>query len=247
LCGAQPTVLNVTVKAHDAKFIGSAVGGFKITVRDFFTNKILAAKDIKGSTGDTRVIMEAPVTRGKTLSAGNDTARFQYSFDINEPQKLLIEITGPMSAGSNIHEETKTTWLIPGRNITGDGILFDLYGLIIHPYSPKPHEFFLPGETVVIGVHATPMCGCPVRPGFRIWDADTYSLTATVFFKRKKVAQIPLKYADQISHFEEKFTPEKTGTYKVMVEGSDKRNNQGVAITGFVVVPDKKYHRILGK
>lgn len=91
------------------------------------------------------------------------------------------------------------------------------------------------------------MCGCPVRPGFKLWDANTYSITATIFYKGKKVAQIPLKYANRISHFEGVFTPEKTGGYKVVITGSDKRNNQGVTITGFVVVPIKKYHKILGK
>lgn len=130
LCEAQPTVLNVTVKAHDAKFVGSAVGGLKVTVRDFFTNKLLATGKIEGGTGDKKIIMETPITRGKILSVGKDTARFQYSFDINEPRKLLIEITGPMAAGLNIHREMKTTWLIPGQDLKGDGILFDLYGLI---------------------------------------------------------------------------------------------------------------------
>jgi hypothetical protein len=247
LCNAQPTVLDVTVKAHDAKFIGSAVGGLKITIRDFFTEKLLAAGNIEGETGDTEVIMESPVTRGKILSSGKDTARFRCSFDINEPVKLLVEVTGPMAAGLDIHKETKTTWLIPGRDITGDGILFELYGLIIHAYSPKPHGFYLPGQKIVKGVHVTPMCGCPVRPDFKLWNADTYQVTASVFYKDKKVAQIPLRYADRISHFRGEFTPEETGSYKVIITGSDKRNNQGVAITGFVVIPEKKYHKILGK
>jgi len=245
--GATPTLLTVRVKAHDAKFVGSAVGGLKVAVRDYFTGQLLATGVIEGGTGNTKVIMKEPITRGKVLSVGKATAKFQFTFDIKEPRKLQIEVTGPMAAGLNIHKETKTTWLIPGRDITGDGILFDLYGVIVHAYLPKPHEFYPLGKKVVIGVHVTPMCGCPVRPGFPLWDANKYHVKAYVIFKGKKVAEIPLKWAGRISHFQGTFTPKAVGGYKVIVTAYDEANNQGVDVTGFVVVPPKKYHAILGR
>ena len=242
---AIPTTLTVRVKAHDAKFVGSAVGGLKVAVRDFFTNRLLATGVVEGGTGNTKVLMKEPITRGKVLSKGG-AAKFQFTFDIDQPTKLQIEVVGPMAAGLNMHKEAKTTWLIPGQDITGDGILFDLYGLIVHAYLPKPHEFYALGEKVTIGAHVTPMCGCPVRPSF-LWNANTYHVKATVFLKGKKVAEIPLKWSERISHFEGSFTPKAAGGYKVVVTAYDEANNQGVDITGLVVVPLKRYKAILGR
>ncbi len=243
---AIPTVLTVRVRAHDAKFVGSAVGGLKVAVKDYFTGRLLATGAIEGGTGDTRVIMKEPGTRGKVLSVGKGTAKVQFTLDLKEPMKLLIEVTGPMAAGPNIHREVKTTWIVPGQDIKGDGILFELYGLIVHVYLPKPHEFYPLGQKVTIGAQVTPMCGCPVRPGF-LWDADEYRVRACVFLKGKKVAEVPLRYAGKISHFEGSFTPRVAGGYKVVITACDKKNNQGVSVTGLAVVSPKKYRVILGE
>ncbi len=245
LVAAQPTRLIVRVIAHDAKFVGTAMGGVKVIVKDFFTNEILATGMIMGGTGNTKVIMKEPRTRGKVLS-GRNAAKCEFTFDINEPKKLQIEVVGPLAAGVNIHREVKTTWLIPGKDITGDGILFEFFGLTVHPSNPKPHEFYYLGETVKISAHVTPMCGCPVRPNF-LWNANKYHVTAYVYLGKKKVAEIPLKYADRISHFEGSFTPKKKGGYRVIITAYDDKNNQGVGITSFVVVPKKMYKAILGK
>ncbi len=243
--GAVPTRLVVRGRANDAKFIGTAVGGLEVTVRDALTGKVLAQKVLEGGTGDTKLLMKSPISRATVLSKGG-AAKTEFVFDIKEPLKLEIELKGPLGAGNNIHHEVKTTWLIPGRNVTGDGLVFTLYGLIVHPYSPKPHEFYSKGARVTIGAHVTPMCGCPVRPGF-LWDANKVTVTAQVFFKGKMISEIPLKWAGRISHFEAAFSPSEPGNYKVVIMASDKRNNQGVGITGFVVVPEKKYHKVLGR
>ncbi len=243
--GAVPTKLVVRAKANDAKFIGTAVGGLKVVVRDALTGKTLAEKTLEGKTGNTKIIMKDPIMRNTVLSQGG-AAKAEFVFDIEEPVKLEIELVGPLGAGNNIHKEVKTTWLIPGKDITGDGILFNLYGLIVHAYSPKPHEFFPVGTKVTIGAHITPMCGCPERPDF-LWDANKVNAKAAVFFKGKKIAEVPLKWASRISHFEASFVPKEPGDYKIVIMASDLRNNQGIAVTGLVAVPAKTYHRILGK
>ncbi len=242
---AVPTKLVVRVKANDAKFVGSAVGGLKVTVKDACTGRILATGKIEGGTGNTKILMKKPITRNTILSQGG-AAKAEFVFDISEPVKLQIEVTGPLGAGNNIHKEVKTTWLIPGRDIDGDGIIFNFYGLIVHPYSPKPHEFYTVGSKVTIGAHVTPMCGCPVRPGF-LWDANKYNVKAFVYFKGRKIAELPLKWAGKISHFEATFIPKKKGGYKIVIVASDDKRNQGVGVTGLVAVPTKLYRKILGK
>ncbi len=234
---ATSTKLVVRAKANDAKFIGSVVGGLKVVVRNAFTKKILAVGSIEGGTGNTKLIMKEPIIRRKLLSKGG-TAKAEFIFNINEPTKLEIELVGPLTAGANIHREVKTTWLIPGKDIIGDGIIFNLYGLIVHSYSPNPHQYYKLGNKVLIGAHVSLMCGCPIMPG-GLWDVKNYTVKAIVYFKGKKITELPMKWAGKIGNFEANFIPSKEGGYKVIIEAFNKiNNNQGVAITGFVIIPN---------
>jgi len=243
ICFSATTRLVVRVRANDAKFVGTAVGGIKVVIRDYFTGKILATGMIEGGTGNTKVLMKEPIVRGKILSVGKATAKFEYVFNIKEPIKIQIDAIGPLSAGINMHKETKTVWLIPGKDILGDGIMFVFYGLIVHPYSPKPHQFYFPKKKVIIGAHVTPMCGCPVRPNC-FWDAKNFKVIAQVIYKKKEIARIPMKWKD-ISDFEGEFIPKAYGGYKVIITAYDNANNTGVGITGFVVIPKKKYDMLM--
>ena len=247
LCWAIPTTLIVRAKAHDAKFVGTIVGGLKVCIKDFFTGKLIVTGEIEGGTGNTKIIMLEPYVRGKIISAGKNTAMFKFQMDINQPKKLLVEVIGPLAAGLNIHKEVKTTWLIPGRDIKGDGLLFELFGLIVTPYSPKPHEIIPLGQKIDIGAFVTPMCGCPVRPGFKLWDANKYRVIATVFYKGKKITELPLKYDKKISHFKAEFMPKYKGGYRVVITANDDKNNQGVGITGFLVMAPKAYKKLMGR
>ncbi len=242
---AIPTKLIVRARAHDAKFIGSAVGGVAVTVRDAFTGKILATGSIEGGTGNTKILMLEPIKRGTLLSQGG-AAKAEFVFDIDKPVKLQIEVEGPLGAGLNVHKEVKTVWLIPGEDIDGDGVIFTLYGLIVHSYSPSPHQFYTLGQKVLIGAHVTPLCGCPVSPGC-IWDARDIDVKAYIYKNGKLIAKLPLKWSGKISSFEAEFTPPGKGGYKVFITAASKDGNQGVAVTGFVVVPEKMYKMILNR
>lgn len=237
---AVPTRLTVRALAHDAKFIGSVVGGLKVVVKDYYTDQELASGMIMGGTGNTKLLMKEPVTRGMVRSEGKGTAKVVFEFDIKDPLKLLVEVIGPMGAEASIHKEAKTTWLLPGQDIAGDGLLFDLTGLIVHPHNPEAHEFFTLGTTLPISAVVTPMCGCPVKANFPLWNASDYTVTAFIYKGGKKIAELPLKYAGKTSNFSSSFTPKEGGGYRVIFTAHDKRNNQGVGISGFVVVAPKK-------
>ncbi len=62
-----PTQIVVRVTAHDAKIIGSAVGGATVTVVAVETGDTLATGVQEGSTGNTRNIMVNPRERGATV------------------------------------------------------------------------------------------------------------------------------------------------------------------------------------
>ncbi len=237
---AVPTKLTVRAVAQDAKFIGSVVGGMKVVVKDYYTQQELASGMIMGGTGNTKLLMKTPITRGLVRSEGKGTAKAEFTFDINEPLKLQVEVIGPMASEANIHKDAKTTWLIPGQDISGDGLVFEITGLIVHPHDPEAHEFFTLGTTLPISAVVTPMCGCPIKANFPLWDASNYTVKAQIYKGEKKVADLDLKYAGKTSNFASTFTPTEPGGYRVIFTAHDKRNNQGVGISGFVVTAPKK-------
>ncbi len=238
---AVPTKLTVRVRAHDAKFVGSGVGGVKVVIKDFFTGDVLSEGSIEGGTGNTKKLMFAPVKRGETIS-DKYTASFVTSLDINEPRKLLIEVMGPLTAGVDMHRETKTIWLLPGRDIVGDGVVFDFYGLIVQAYSPVPHSIEKAGDTITIGAHVSPMCGCPIGKN-RIWNYKNYSVSATIYHGGKRIGEIPLEFTGKIGNFEGSFRLSKPGAYKIVISAYDNQNNQGADITSAVALPEKVFKK----
>ncbi len=239
---AVPTKLTVHVKAHDAKFIGTGVGGIKVVVRDYFTNQILAEGNIEGGTGNTKLLMATPIKRGMLLS-DRTAAKFVTTLDINEPKKLLIEVTGPMAAGLDIHKETKTIWLLPGKDIVGDGILIEFYGLIVQAYSPVPHEMIEVGKTLTIGAHVSPMCGCPIGKN-KLWNYKNYSVSALIYRNGERIDELSLPFSGKIGNFELPYKFTKPGAYKIYIIASDNQNNQGVDISTVVVFPKQKMKKI---
>ena len=232
---AIPTSLTVRVLAHDAKFVGSGVGDVQVTVHDFVNHEIIASGFVTGETGDTKNLMDTPHDRNSKL-ANKASASYTATLDIDTPRKLLVEIDGPLSAGIDAHHGSMTTWLIPGNNIDGDGLLFEMYGLIVRNYHPTPHEFVKVGKSVIIGTHVTPMCGCPVAPD-SLWKTATFTIKALIVKDGKKVADLPLKYAGRMSDFENSYTFKEPGTYRIITLATDDKNNQGVDTTSYAVVP----------
>ena len=93
---AEPTEIVVRVMAKDAKFVGTAMGGAQIVVRDADSGQILAQGLTAGGTGSTPKIMTTPHTARDVLSDG-DAAKFSATIDIQRPRKITVSATGPMN------------------------------------------------------------------------------------------------------------------------------------------------------
>ena len=108
---AVPTKLVVGIKARDAKFIGTSMGGVLVLVKDACTGEILAKGIAQGSTGDTKLIMKTPKERYTKLIVGN-TAKFVAVLDLKEPRKVKIIARGPLAQPQAMQEVSVTTWLV---------------------------------------------------------------------------------------------------------------------------------------
>src|SRR6185436_13680194 len=115
---AEPTEIVVRVMAKDAKFVGTAMGGAQIVVRDADSGQILAQGLTAGGTGSTPKIMTTPHTARDVLSDG-DAAKFSATIDIQRPRKITVSATGPMNPSEAAMTVSSTQWVVPGKPING--------------------------------------------------------------------------------------------------------------------------------
>ncbi len=235
---AQPTRITVRVLAKDAKFIGSAMGGARITVRNAETGDLLAKGTTAGTTGDTDRIMHGPNDR-RTLLADDTSARFDAEIDLKEPALLEIAAYGPLARRQAATGATVTQWVVPGKHLTGgNGVLLEISGVALSIVAPLPHTVLtgkdLPAS-VELRVHLVMQCGCPVTPG-GLWDADGFEVRAVVLRDGTPFAEIPLAYAGETGVFHGRLHLKTPGTYEIMVYAHNaKDGNTGLDRTTIVV------------
>lgn len=230
---AQETTVMVRVQSKDAKFIGTSIGGAKIIIKDEHSGKILAEGITTGSTGDTKLIMEQPRSRGKLIT-DEKTAGFLAKLDISEPVFVTIEAVAPVNKKQARVRTTTQQWIIPGKNIGGDGIVLEVPGFVVDILSPQTHETVISGKEISITANVVLMCGCPVKPG-GMWDADKYEVNALIAGPDDRSQTISLKSQVKPSTFSAK-TNLPSGNYEITVYAFDpSTGNTGLDRTNIIV------------
>ncbi len=231
------TKITVRAKAKDAKFIGSTMAGALVIIKDSETGEILAKGFTAGGTGNTQKIMIEPVRRGVPVT-DNSAAKFETTINIADPKFVTIEVYAPYGQRQSMAKNTSQVWLIPGKDITGEGIIVDVYGFSIAILAPQAHEMLklVDGKIKVpVRANVMMMCGCPITPA-GIWDANKYEVKAIVKFNDAVSAVMPLAFANKTSTFEGSLEVTNEGIYEVTVYSFDPlTGNSGVDRTTFIV------------
>ena len=219
---AEPTHVMVRAQALDAKFIGTHMGGVKIVLRDAATGAVLARGVTAGETGDTAVIVRRPRERGMAVTAA-DTAGFDAVLDISKPTLVRAEAVGPVGKPASAITVSSSLWVLPGRNIGGDGWVLTFPGLVVEPTARTDSD-----GSLQVSAAVTLMCGCPIEPG-GVWDAASYTVEASLLRDGRPVARSPLTYAGKASQFTGRLAAPAAGAYVLRVTASDSKTlNAGV-------------------
>ena len=226
---AVETHIMVRAKANDAKFIGSSVGGVRAIITDAETGQILDQGWINGGTGNTDKLIKEPIKRGETLT-DDKTAGFLAKIDIDTPRLVKIKVIGPYGYRQALQQASVTTWVVPGKDISSDGIILNLPGFIVDAWTRV-----LKGGKVDIYTKTAMICGCPIKhDGY--WDPDNYEATAILMQDGKHIGQVPLKFTGPIGLFSGSTTIKAPGHYKAIVYLYDKKTgNVGVDRTVFEI------------
>ncbi|MEO2126743.1 MAG: hypothetical protein ABGW91_01170 [Christiangramia sp.] len=229
---AQQTSVMIRAKAKDAKFIGSSIGGAKILVSDAQTGVILAEGITSGSTGNTDLIMKTAHERGQSLSE-ESTAGFLATLDLETPVLAQIDVYAPWNKKqAQVHASTQT-WILPGKDILGDGIVVEIPGFVIDILAPQTHER-LASEVFEVKANIVMMCGCPVEEN-GLWNASNYQIRAVALQDGKKVKEIDLQQTEKSSTFSGNMQLEK-GLYEIQVYAFDpETGNTGLDRTNILI------------
>lgn len=188
------TGLKVLVRADDAKYIGSGVGGLNIIVRDAATGELLAEGAVTGPTGDTEALMRTPQTRGRSATRG-DPASFEAELDLARPTRVEVSVTGPLAVAQSIQSTAVTLWLIPGQDRVEQPVILHLPGLITELL-----DYTLGDGQLALSASVTMICGCPITTE-GLWPAADFRARVQLYREGELVAEAPLGFTGTANQF----------------------------------------------
>ncbi len=196
--GQVPTQITVRVVSHDAKIIGSGVGGARIVIKDHQSGEVLAEGIQEGETGDTRVLVVEPVARGAPVFDTSGAAHFTATLSLVAPTVVEVIGEGPLGYEEALQRASATLLLVPGEDVMGNGVVLVLHGFIVEVLEPLE---VVAGSVAAIGARVRMLCGCPLESG-GLWDADRVEVTARVYSGERLISMSRLAYAGEPSLFE---------------------------------------------
>lgn len=223
-----PTRVVVRAVAQDAKIIQDPVGGALVTIRNAKTGEVLAEGRQTGDSGSTQKIMGQPHERGASVYEAPGAAKFETLLQLRKPTRVRISATGPLDYPQAEQTTSKTVLLVPGQDVTGDGIILPLHGFIVEVLQPETAEAS-PGTELSVRARVRMLCGCPTEPG-GMWDSSRYTIRAQLIHDGDVVAEAPLSFTGTTNEYSGSLQVPSEGATTLRVTASDEdRVNFGMA------------------
>lgn len=204
LNGPQPTTVVVRVVAHGAMVLGREVGGARITITDVETGSILATGLQQGEAGDQNQIMRTPRMMEEPIYSSRPSAAFTTTLQLQKPTVVEIAAEGPLAYPASLQRTSKTLLLIPGEDLTNDGIVLHLYGYLVHIERPTPHEPLIAKDDVKLRASVRTLSGSLVRP-HGDWDSRKIRIYGEVLIGNRVMERLQMFYDEKSRTFEAPF------------------------------------------
>lgn len=199
-----PTTVVVRVVAHRSLVLGHEVGGARVTITDVTTGQLLASGLQQGEPGDQSQIMRTPHLMNEPVYSGRSAASFTTTLELARPTLVEITAEGPLAYPNALQRASKTVLLIPGHDLTNDGIVLQLYGYLVQVEHPKPGESLVAKEDVMLQASVRTLSGSLVRP-HSDWDSRKVHIYGEMLIGDRVVERLQLFYAGEKSRFEAPF------------------------------------------
>lgn len=215
-----PTRVLVRAAAHDAKLIGSSVGGARIMITDPATGNVLADGIQEGNTGDTRLIMTERPPRHETMYDTPGAAHYTAELMLEKPTVVDITAIGPLDNPEATARTTKRMLLMPGRHVEGEGVILELNGFMVDWLEPLANNELTSGEPVPVRARVTMLCGCPTEPG-GLWDADDIDIRLRAYSGGDLIQEHVMNFSGETSMYEATLSGLEPGSHRIEVTASD--------------------------
>jgi hypothetical protein len=202
--GPVATDVLVRVVADGALVLGDDVGGARVTITDVATGTVLASGLQQGEAGDQNQIMRTPRVMEEPRYSSRPSAAFRATLQLERPTLVEISAQGPLAYPQAVQRVGKTVLLIPGQDLTNDGIVLHLYGFIVQIEHPKPGTSLIAKDDVKLRASIRTLSGSLVRP-HGDWDSRKFTIYGEVLLGERVLERIQMFYIGSRSSFEAPF------------------------------------------
>jgi hypothetical protein len=199
----QTTIL-VRVVAHGSMVLGKDVGGARVTITDVATKQILATGIQQGAAGDQNQIMRTPRLMEEPHYSSRPAAAFTATLNLLHPTLVEVTAEGPLAHPASSQRASKTVWLIPGQDLTNDGIVLHLYGYLVQIEHPKQGEPLIAKDDVPLRASVRTLSGALVRP-HGDWDSRKIHIYGELMIGDVVIERLQMFYSGERATFEAPF------------------------------------------
>ena len=204
LNGPQPTMVLVRVVAQGAMVLGREVGGARVTITDVASGHILATGLQQGEAGDQNQIMRTPHLMEEPIYSSRPSAAFTTTLELQKPTLVEISAEGPLAYAASLQRTSTTLLLIPGQDLTHDGIVLHLSGDLVQIERPKPRDALIAKDDVKLRASVRTLSGSLVRP-HGDWDSRKIRIYGEVLIGDRIIERLQLFYDEGSRTFEAPF------------------------------------------
>jgi hypothetical protein len=184
--------------------LGREVGNARVTITDVATKQILATGIQQGDAGDQNQIMRTPRLMEEPHYSSRPAAAFTATFDLLRPTLVEVTAEGPLAYPLSSQRASMTVWLVPGQEMTNDGVVLHLYGYIVQIEQPKSGEPLIAKDDVTLCASIRTLSGAPVRP-HGDWDSRKIHLYGELMVGELVLERLQLFYHHARACFEAPF------------------------------------------
>jgi hypothetical protein len=237
------TEVIVRVVGHGSMVLGDDVGGARVTITDVATGRLLAAGLQRGESGDQNQIMKTPRIMEEPRYSTKPSGSFHATLALEKPTVVEIAAQGPVAYPEAMKKVTTTVLLIPGQDITSDGIVLPLYGFIVQIEQPKVGDPQMAKQDTTLQASIRTMSGSPLRP-HGDWDSRKIEIYGEVVVGDRVLERLQLFYSGSKALFEAPFTipaiHDAPNGMTLRVVAADRANGHfGVGKADYPVVPEQ--------
>ena len=239
----KPTKILVRVVAHGAMVVGQEVGGARVTITDLETKQVLAIGIQQGEAGDQNQIMRTPHLMEEPVYSARPAASFTTTLELRKPTLVEIMAEGPLGHPASMQQASQTVLLIPGHDLTNDGIVLHLYGYIVRIEDPKAGQELIAKDDVKLRASVRTLSGTLVRP-HGDWDSRKIRIFGELLIGDRIVERLQMFYSNDTGTFDAPFFVPKpdeapNGIVLRVVATDLATGNSGVGVAEYLVTREQ--------